>query len=94
MAYCSIVVKDALLEAHPWLAKSLYEAFVQSKQAYLNRLNAGKATDPTDLNYVALSRIVGDPLPYGVADNLPAIKALILYGAATQKQLDQLKEGT
>ena len=74
-----IVVKDALLEAHPWLAKSLYEAFVQSKQAYLNRLNAGKATDPTDLNYVALSRIVGDPLPYGVADNLPAIKALILY---------------
>ena len=42
-------------------------------------MNAGKATDPTDLNYVALSRIVGDPLPYGVADNLPAIKALILY---------------
>lgn len=74
-----IVVKDALLQAHPWLAQSLYEAFVASKRVYLAQLQSGNATDATDTNYLALSKIVGDPLPYGVADNLPAIKALILY---------------
>jgi 4,5-dihydroxyphthalate decarboxylase len=74
-----IVVKDTLLQAHPWLAQSLYEAFVASKRVYLAQLQSGNATDATDTNYLALSKIVGDPLPYGVADNLPAIKALILY---------------
>lgn len=74
-----IVVKDALLEAHPWLARSLFDAFVASKDLYLKRLQAGEAHDATDQNYVGLSRVVGDPLPYGVAANLPAIKALILY---------------
>ncbi len=74
-----IVVKDSVLAEHPWVAKSLFKAFSQAKDLYLARLNAGDIKTDTDRNYAALSKIVGDPLPYGVKANLPAIEALIKY---------------
>jgi 4,5-dihydroxyphthalate decarboxylase len=74
-----IVVKDALLAAHPWLASALFKAFVQSKSLYVDRLKEGAVQTDTDRGYQALSAIVGDPLPYGVKANLPAIEALIKY---------------
>lgn len=74
-----IVVKDALLDAHPWLAKSLFDAFVDAKQRYVARLEQGVVETDTDRHYVAMSKIVGDPLPLGIAPNRPAIEALIQY---------------
>jgi len=74
-----IVVKDALLAAHPWLAKSLFDAFSEAKALYLAQLKAGEVKTDADRNYVRLSALVGDPLPYGVQANRPAIDALIRY---------------
>lgn len=74
-----IVVKDALLDAHPWLAKSLFDAFVDAKQRYVAQLEQGVVETDTDRHYLAMSEIVGDPLPLGIAPNRPAIEALIQY---------------
>ncbi len=74
-----IVVKDKLLADYPWLAKSLFKAFVDSKERYLQRLEAGESVSDKDDHYRKMAAIVGDPLPYGVKANLPAIEALITY---------------
>ncbi|WP_434114622.1 ABC transporter substrate-binding protein [Paraburkholderia caffeinilytica] len=74
-----IVVKDELLAAHPWLAKSLFDAFVKSKELWLEQLKRGVVKSDTDRHYQAMSEIVGDPLPLGIAPNRPAIEALIQY---------------
>jgi 4,5-dihydroxyphthalate decarboxylase len=73
----TIVVKDAVLKEHPWVAQSLFTAFSQAKDEWLQRLKAGEITNATDKRYAAVRSIVGDdPLPYGLAVNLPTIKAL------------------
>jgi 4,5-dihydroxyphthalate decarboxylase len=74
-----IVVKDSLLAQYPWLGQSLYDAFLESKEMYLTQLRAGHCQAPIDKDYLTVSKIVGDPLPYGVKNNLPAINALIDY---------------
>ena len=74
-----IVVKDSLLAAHPWLARSLFDAFSEAKGLYLRQLQAGEVETDADKSYVRLSALVGDPLPYGVKANRPAIDALIRY---------------
>ena len=74
-----IVVKDELLAAHPWLATSLFRAFEQSKALWMRQLQQAGAVTETDRHYLAMSEIVGDPLPLGIAPNRPAIEALIQY---------------
>lgn len=73
----TIVVKDAVLKEHPWVAQSLFKAFSQAKDQWLDKLKAGELSAPTDKRYKAVRAIVGDdPLPYGVQANLPTIRAL------------------
>jgi len=73
----TIVVKDSVLAEHPWVARSLYDAFERAKQAWLVKLHAGEANTVVDQRYRALSKIVGpDPLPYGMDANLPTILKL------------------
>jgi len=73
----TIVVKDAVLKEHPWIAKSLFEAFARAKDEWLAQLKRGKITNATDKRYNAVRAIVGDdPLPYGLEANLPTIRAL------------------
>jgi 4,5-dihydroxyphthalate decarboxylase len=77
----TIVVKDSVLAEHPWVAKSLFDAFSQAKNKWLKRLDegegAGTLTDASDEKYAALRKIVGhDPLPYGMDSNMATIKAL------------------
>ncbi|POR52936.1 4,5-dihydroxyphthalate decarboxylase [Paraburkholderia eburnea] len=73
----TIVVKDSVLAEHPWVARSIYNAFDQAKKEWLTRLDAGEATAASDKKYLALRKIVGhDPLPYGLAENLKTIEAL------------------
>jgi 4,5-dihydroxyphthalate decarboxylase len=74
-----IVVKDKVLSETPWVAKSLFNAFVKSKKDYLEQLSRGEIQNDVDRHYQALTKVVGDPLPYGIASNLPAIEALIKY---------------
>ncbi len=69
----TIVVKDEILKAHPWLVQSLYAAFDKAKALWLTRLRSGEASAASG----QLAKIVGDdPLPFGMKQNLPTIQAL------------------
>jgi 4,5-dihydroxyphthalate decarboxylase len=73
----TIVVKDSVLKEHPWVAQSLFKAFSRAKDEWLARLDSAPLTHATDKRYAAVRSIVGpDPLPYGMAANLPTIRAL------------------
>ena len=74
----TIVVKDSVLKEHPWVAKSLFEAFSQAKNEWLKRFDSdAPLTNASDKKYAALRKVVGnDPLPYGMEANLPTIRAL------------------
>ncbi len=72
----TIVVKDAVLAEHPWIAKSLSDAFAAAKADWLADWEKGIGTTKDDEKYRKLAPIVGDPLPYGMAANLPTINAL------------------
>ncbi|MEX3948759.1 ABC transporter substrate-binding protein [Paraburkholderia sp. EG287B] len=73
----TIVVKDSVLAEHPWVAKSIYDAFDKAKKDWLAKLDAGELTDKKNKKYVELQKIVGrDPLPYGIEENRKTIEAL------------------
>lgn len=75
-----VVVKNEILEANPWLAKSLVDAFTASKGPFLESLRAGIEDAKEFANYTSLREIVGDdPLPYGIESNEKSINALIEY---------------
>jgi len=75
-----VVVKTAVLAQHPFVAKSLFDAFLKAKDAYVARLKAGEGNGPDDLKYRSLTELVGDPLPYGLKENMPSIEAMLTYG--------------
>lgn len=73
----TIVVKDEILEQHPWIARSLNDAFTRAKDEWLAKLNSGEATGKGADKYRALQDIVGaDPLPYGIEENRATIEVL------------------
>jgi len=75
-----VVIKNSVLDQNPWVAKSLYDAFAQSKKEYLDRLNAGGDLSPQDQAMVKLKETIGpDPIPYGIAANRPAVATMIRY---------------
>ena len=66
-----------MLAEHPWVAKSLFNAFSRAKNEWLAKLDDGPPSNKSDKKYSELREIVGpDPLPYGLAPNLPTIEAL------------------
>jgi 4,5-dihydroxyphthalate decarboxylase len=76
----TIVVKDALLQRDPHLARTLYEAFVASKARFLGQLEAGQATGGDAAALARRRDIVGaDPLPYGLAPNRTALQMLAQF---------------
>jgi 4,5-dihydroxyphthalate decarboxylase len=73
----TIVVKDSVLAEHPWVAKSLFDAFSRAKNEWLARLAANGASTAQEKKYLALTKVVGrDPLPYGIEANIKTIEAL------------------
>lgn len=73
----TIVVKDSVLEEHPWVARSINDAFTRAKDDWVAKLHAGTAEGENAKKYAALAKIVGDdPLPYGIEANRPTIEAL------------------
>jgi len=75
-----VVVRTEVLWKHPWVARALYNAFVEARKPYIEHLkgSAGDAAD--DKKYRGLMPLVGDPLPYGLKANLPSIEAMLTYG--------------
>jgi 4,5-dihydroxyphthalate decarboxylase len=73
----TLVVKDSVLQAHPWVAGSLFRAFSRAKDEWLAKLDAGVPENASDRKYADLRKVVGhDPLPYGMEANLRTIAAL------------------
>ncbi len=75
-----IVVRDEILWKHPFVARALYDAFVEAKKPYMAQLKSGAGDSADDKKYRGLASIVGDPLPYGMKANLPSIEAMLTYG--------------
>jgi 4,5-dihydroxyphthalate decarboxylase len=75
-----IVVKTTVLAQHPFVAKSLFDAFLKAKDAYVAWLKAGDGNAADDVKYRNLMALVGDPLPYGLKENMPSIEAMLTYG--------------
>jgi 4,5-dihydroxyphthalate decarboxylase len=75
-----IVVRDEVLWKHPFVARALYDAFVEAKKPYMAQLQGRAGDSADDKKYRGLMPLVGDPLPYGMEANLPSIQAMLTYG--------------
>ncbi|MDQ7907554.1 ABC transporter substrate-binding protein [Phytohabitans sp. ZYX-F-186] len=72
-----LAVKSSVVAAHPEVAASLLDAFVQAKGVFLTELASGSASTAKGREYSALQAIVGpDPLPYGIEENRASLEAL------------------
>ena len=74
----TVVVKNELLAANPWLAQELFSLFKAAKGKYLESLAAG---GPAEDDIQARTReVVGnDPLPYGVEANRKTLETFFAY---------------
>ena len=81
-----VVIKDELLERNPELAGDVFNAFVEAKRHYLQRLNGGGIENPTGADKVhrRVADIIRDPLPYGIEPNRSVLNELIQH-ALTQR---------
>jgi 4,5-dihydroxyphthalate decarboxylase len=81
-----IVIKNAVLAEHPWVAPELLRAFQASKESHLQRLAEDGPSTADDRHILETQRMIGggDPLPFGLEANRPTIEALIRY-AYSQK---------
>jgi 4,5-dihydroxyphthalate decarboxylase len=80
----TVVIKEELYREHPWIAESLYKAFVQSKEICAAAMRFSSA-----LRYMLpwlhadleeLSEIFGpDPWPYGLEANRHVLTTLVQY---------------
>lgn len=79
-----IAMRRQVLAEHPWVARNLYNAFLESKRRSVERL-----LDPAVSRYplpwlpTYASRMAelfgGDPFPYGVEENRPTWEQLLRY---------------
>lgn len=74
-----VVVRDELLEAHPGLATTLFDAFTEAKHRYVARLRDGLEETKQDSTFQKFTEVTGqvDPLPYGVGANRDVLENLM-----------------
>ena len=75
-----VVVRTEVLWKNPWVARALYDAFVEAKKPYIAHLKGTQGDAADDKKYRGLMPLVGDPLPYGLPANMPSIEAMLTYG--------------
>ncbi|HLF77749.1 MAG TPA: ABC transporter substrate-binding protein [Dehalococcoidia bacterium] len=69
----TIVIKDSLLNQHPWLAPELFAAFKQARDMWL------KTASKEDKLQISGGFVDGDPLPIGVLENRKVLETVIQY---------------
>ncbi len=80
----AVVLKEELARRHPWLPRSLYDAFVEAKRVAYQRLDFTAAL-PVSLPWLVAEveetrALMGDdPFPYGVARNRKTLETLAGY---------------
>ncbi|HEY5348277.1 MAG TPA: hypothetical protein VIJ64_01055 [Candidatus Lustribacter sp.] len=64
----TVVVRRSLLEREPWIARSIYDAFVRAKAAIKNERDANLEPQIAAglLDAAAAAALATDPMPYGV----------------------------
>ena len=80
-----IAIQRDVLDANPWIARNLYNAFLESKNRSLERLlgsgrvalSAGVAADLCRASMRGM--FGGDPFPFGIDENRPTLEHLALY---------------
>jgi 4,5-dihydroxyphthalate decarboxylase len=79
-----IAMKRAILERHPWVAGSLYNAFLASKNNSIARLTEQSVSRyplPWLVAYARRMRDLfdGDPFPFGIEANRPTLEQFLRY---------------
>jgi 4,5-dihydroxyphthalate decarboxylase len=79
-----IAMKRDILDAHPWAARNLYNAFNESKRRSLERLldpAVSRYPLPWLPTYARKMRDLfgGDPFPFGIEENRPTLKLFLQY---------------
>jgi len=79
-----IAMRKRILEENPWVARNLYNAFLESKRRSIERL-----LDPAVSRYplawlptyarTMREMFDGDPFPYGIEENRPTWEQMALY---------------
>jgi 4,5-dihydroxyphthalate decarboxylase len=77
-----VAIRKDIYEAHPWVANSLYKAFVDAKKWALERMHfSGSQSTMMPWHAAAVDEIDeifgGDPWPYGVEPNRPTLDAFM-----------------
>jgi 4,5-dihydroxyphthalate decarboxylase len=79
-----VAIRRDLYEQHPWIAQSLYDAFVAAKARALARMHYGGSLSvmlPWLMSEVEEvdELFGGDAWPYGIEPNRPTLEALVRY---------------
>jgi len=78
-----IAMQRHVLDEHPWVARNLYNAFLESKRRSVERL-----LDPAVSRYPLpwlpayarrMAELFGDPFPYGIEENRPTLEQFLRY---------------
>ena len=73
-----MTVNDEVLEQHPWVGRSLFQAFVESKDRYLEGLDKRAEVSRRDAQAIRNREIVGgDPFPMGLALNRKSMEGML-----------------
>ena len=74
----TIVMKNEVMEANPWLPEELFRCFKAAKDDYVQRLASGGLQSPADKAIADMGNLTGgDPLPFGVEANRKTLEAFI-----------------
>jgi len=79
-----IAVQRRVLDAHPWAARNLYNAFLESKRRSLERL-LDPAVSRYPLPWLPIyarrmrDLMGGDTFPYGIEENRPTLEQFLRY---------------
>ena len=79
-----VAIRRELYQQHPWIARSLYDAFIESKARALARMHYGGSLSvmlPWLMSEVEEVDALfgGDAWPYGIEPNRPTLEALVHY---------------
>jgi 4,5-dihydroxyphthalate decarboxylase len=78
----TVVIKDSVLGETPQVAAELFALFAAAKAPYLERLEEGRDLSAADQVAIEAGKAIGgDPFPYGVAANRPALDAITAMAA-------------
>jgi 4,5-dihydroxyphthalate decarboxylase len=81
----AIVVRNAVLEAQPWIATELVAAFTRARGLYYDRLASGAADGALDKAALEVRTALGiEPFPFGIEANRAALEAVATYAADQQ----------